>query len=776
MTLEILFLFAVLAGMVVLFLTEKLPVELTAFIGLATLTLTGYLAADEAFQGFASPAVITMLSIFFISGALLHTGIADGIASRIHAWVGSREIPLIIVIMLVAGALSAFMNNIAAVAVMMPAVAALARQAKIAPSRLFMPLAFGAILGGTTTLVGTPPNILTAEVMGNQGLEPFEFFDFTPFGLVLLGAGMLYMITIGRWLLPDRDPGAALSSTSDLTQIYRLRERLFSLRVPPGSPLDGTTLRDAQLGAALGVNVVAIERGGIKQLAPRPDDTIQGGDLLLVEGRFSDLEHLLRVQGIEVAASDEVRLREAAGRFSGMRVRVGAGSPMAGKTLRELHFREQFGVVVAALWRDGKTLHDKPGGQPLQVGDEILVLGEREEIEDLAVQPDLEVLEVGPPAVKSLEDGLMEVTVGKGSALAGVTLRESRLGELVGLTVVGVARGGGQLRALGPDDVLEEGDELLVTGEPSRVLSLMHMGEMEAFEEAPEIDLEAEDFGVIEAVVAPRSGIAGQTLKELDFRERYGLQVLAVWRDGRPVHEGLADICLRIGDALLLQGPTAKIRLLGPDPDFLVLEPTVQEERRTSRAPFALLGLGLMVALVVSGAFPIQVAAFTGAVFVLITGALTMEQAYRAVEWRAIFLVAAVLPVGIAMERSGAALLIANNVAEVAGALGPQIVLVMLLVMSSLLSQGLDGAPTVVLLAPVVFQVAEQLDISPYPLMMGVGLAASAAFMTPFSHKANLLVMGAGGYRVGDFVRVGSLLTVIVLALLALLIPLFFPF
>jgi len=719
MTLEILFLFAVLAGMVVLFLTEKLPVELTAFIGLATLTLTGYLAADEAFQGFASPAVITMLSIFFISGALLHTGIADGIASRIHAWVGSREIPLIIVIMLVAGALSAFMNNIAAVAVMMPAVAALARQAKIAPSRLFMPLAFGAILGGTTTLVGTPPNILTAEVMGNQGLEPFEFFDFTPFGLVLLGAGMLYMITIGRWLLPDRDPGAALSSTSDLTQIYRLRERLFSLRVPPGSPLDGTTLRDAQLGAALGVNVVAIERGGIKQLAPRPDDTIQGGDLLLVEGRFSDLEHLLRVQGIEVAASDEVRLREAAGRFSGMRVRVGAGSPMAGKTLRELHFREQFGVVVAALWRDGKTLHDKPGGQPLQVGDEILVLGEREEIEDLAVQPDLEVLEVGPPAVKSLEDGLMEVTVGKGSALAGVTLRESRLGELVGLTVVGVARGGGQLRALGPDDVLEEGDELLVTGEPSRVLSLMHMGEMEAFEEAPEIDLEAEDFGVIEAVVAPRSGIAGQTLKELDFRERYGLQVLAVWRDGRPVHEGLADICLRIGDALLLQGPTAKIRLF----------------------------LGLMVALVVSGAFPIQVAAFTGAVFVLITGALTMEQAYRAVEWRAIFLVAAVLPVGIAMERSGAALLIANNVAEVAGALGPQIVLVMLLVMSSLLSQGLDGAPTVVLLAPVVFQ-----------------------------HKANLLVMGAGGYRVGDFVRVGSLLTVIVLALLALLIPLFFPF
>jgi di/tricarboxylate transporter len=776
MTLEILFLFVVLTVMVVLFLTEKLPVELTAFIGLATLTLTGYLAPDEAFEGFASPAVITMLSIFFISAALLHTGVADSVASRIHALVGGREIPLVILIMLAAGALSAFMNNIAAVAVMMPAVAALARQAKIAPSRLFMPLAFGAILGGTTTLVGTPPNILTAEVMADEGLETFEFFDFTPFGFALLGAGVLYMITVGRWILPDRDPGAALSASSDLTQIYRLRERLFSLRVPHGSPLDGMTLRAAELGAALGVNVVAIERGGDKQLAPRPDAKLQGGDLLLVEGKFSDLEHMLRVQGVEVAESNEVRLREAAGRFSGIRVRIGEESLLAGKTLQELHFRERFGVMVAALWRDGMPLHDRPGGLPLRVGDELLGLGERAEIEELAAHPDIEVLEVGPPAVKAMDDGLMEVTVGKGSPLAGVTLRESRLGELVGLTVVGVSRGGGQLRALGPDELLEEGDELLVTGEPARVLSLMRIAEMEAFREVPEVDLESDEIGVVEAVVAPRSGIAGQTLKELDFRERYGLQVLAVWREGEPIHQGLANISLRIGDALLLQGPTGKIRRLGPDHDFLVLEPTVQEERRSARAPFALLGLGLMVALVVSGLFPIQVAAFTAAVFVVITGALSMEQAYRAIEWRAIFLVAAVLPVGIAMETSGAALLIASSVADVAGALGPQIVLILLLVMSSLLSQGLDGAPTVVLLAPVVFRVAEQLEISPYPLMMGVGLAASAAFMTPFSHKANLLVMGAGGYRVGDFIRVGSILTVVVLGILALMIPLFFPF
>jgi len=177
MTAQIAFLFAVIAAMVYLFLTEKLPVELTAFAGLAVLALTGYVAPDEAFQGFASPAVITMLSVFFVSGALLHTGVADGAARGIHNLVGPRENLLIVTLMLVAGILSAFMNNVAATAVMMPAVAALAKQARIAPSRLYMPLAFGAILGGTTTLVGTPPNLLTAQVMQERGIEPFHLLS-----------------------------------------------------------------------------------------------------------------------------------------------------------------------------------------------------------------------------------------------------------------------------------------------------------------------------------------------------------------------------------------------------------------------------------------------------------------------------------------------------------------------------------------------------------------------------------------------------------------------
>ena len=168
-------------------------------------------------------------------------------------------------------------------------------------------------------------------------------------------------------------------------------------------------------------------------------------------------------------------------------------------------------------------------------------------------------------------------------------------------------------------------------------------------------------------------------------------------------------------------------------------------------------------------------AAFVGATFVVLAGAISMEEAYRGVEWRAVFLVACILPVGMAMERTGAALLISGTVTDVAGPLGPYAVLAGLFGLASLLSQCLDGAPAVVLLTPVALGTAEQLGLSPYPIMMGISLAASAAFMTPFSHKANLLVMGAGGYRVTDFLRAGTPLTVIVLILLVVLVPVFFP-
>lgn len=777
MTFEIGFLFALLGVMVFLFLTEKLPVDLTAFLGLVVLVFMGYVQPDEAFSGFSSPAVITMLSIFFVSSALQYTGVARAMGAQIHRVVGSREIPLIVAIMLVAGVLSAFMNNIAAAAVLMPACVALGRQAKVSPSRLLMPLAFGSILGGTMTLVGTPPNLLTAAALSDRDLTPFGLFDFAPYGAALLAVGILFMITIGRKLLPKGGGGMAEVERADLASVYRIDERLFGLHVPPGSPMAGKTLEEARLSTVLGVQVVAIDRGEQEKLAPEGGERLREGDRLVVEGRLDDIEGRLELQDIEFGSLGAPNMGNACSEVCGALFRVKKGSPFVGRSLRGMKFRNKYKVLVAGVWRDGGQVVEGVADLELDSDDQLLVVGDLSRIDQLAERPDLEVLAEGDGALEKLDEGIFVLDIPEGSHLVGVTIGDAKLREHLDLTVIGVVRGGETELFISPDDAIDSGDRLVVTGEPARIARLLEMGHVEIAEDLPRRTLESEDVGLLEVVVAPRSSAAGRTLKELSFRKRYGLRALALWRNGEPVRSGLTDQKLRLGDGLLLHGPREKAALLSDDPDFVVLTDTESDgPHRPRKAPFALGALLFMVVLVVAGWFPIQVAAFAAATLVVLTRALKMTEAYRAVEWRAVFLVAAILPVGAAMERTGAAELLADTVASLAGGAGPYAVLVALMILSSLLSQGLDGAPTVVLLAPVVVSTAENLGLSPYPLMMGVGLAASAAFMTPFSHKANLLVMGAGGYRAMDYVRVGTPLTVIVLGLLALMIPLLMPF
>ena len=776
MTVEIGFLFLLLAIMVYLFLTEKIPVDLTAFAGLVILILTGYLTADEAFAGFASGAVITMLGVFILGAALLQTGLADIIGNRVYQWVGGREVILTITIMLVAGLLSCFMNNIAATAVLMPAVASICRRTGIAPSRLFMPLSFGAILGGTMTMVGTPPNILVAAILEENNLEAFRLFDFTPVGAVLLATGILFMVTIGRKLLPTREVGPTLTDRQDLAQVYQLHERLFSIRIPSSSVLDGVTLGEAQLSTTLGIQVLAITRGDLRMPAPAADTVLRSGDVLLAEGRLEDLREMLRVQGIRVRKADAEDLPPAIEGVSGIRAVLAAESPLLGRTLKDLRFRERFGVVVVAVQRGEELMREKLATMRLEEGDEIFALGEVSYIEELAQKPDFEAASLGFSALHQLQAHLYLMRIPDGSLMAGSTIEESRIGELVGFTVVGIVREGKTHLAVSPQEEIRVDDRLLVAGEPSRVIRLLELGDVQLDTKVSEPALESEDVVVAEASVAPRSEAAGRTLRELSFRDKFGLQVLGIWRRGSLLRTRLADLPLEFGDALMLQGPRRSVRKMAGDRDYVILTETGEVPRRTDKMPYALAGLALMIILVLTGLQPIQVAAFAAATLVILSGAITMEEAYRAVEWRAIFLVAAVLPVGVAMENTGAALLMAKTVVEWAGPYGPYVVLTAMVLLSSLLSQAFDGAPAVVLLAPVVLGMVDQLGLSPYPFMMGVGLAASAAFMTPFSHKANLLVMGAGGYRSWDYLKVGTPLTVILLALMVLLIPILFPF
>ena len=776
MTIQIAGLFVLLAVMVYLFLTEKLPVDLTAFLGLVVLIFAGYVKPEEAFLGFSSPAVMTMLSVFIVGAGLLETGVADIIGGQIHRIAGDSEMRLLVTLMLIAGVLSAFMNNIAAVAVLMPAVASLAPRVGLSPSRLFMPLAFGAILGGTTTLVGTPPNIVAAQMMSDRGLEPFQLFDFTPIGVAIMALGTVYMLTVGKRLLPTgKIRGPAVGGGKDLAEIYQLQKRLFSLRLPVDSAFAGRTLAETRLGNALGFKVLSIQRGGHDFVAEGSSE-LKGGDVLIVDGDLAKVQEFLGMERLDVRRMAADAVPGLSPGVDGIRVRVVPGGAIAGNTLRELEFRSRFGVVVLAIQHRGQLFSEHLAEQTLRIGDEVLAVGRSEDLERFAAEPGTELVGRGLAALTDLQERLSVIQVPDGSELIGATIRGSRLGDVVGLTVAGIVRGGQTLLAISPDETIQKGDGLLVAADPTVVQSLGSAAEVEFGAVVGQELLESEETAMVEVAVAPRSSAEGRTLYELEFTHRYGLLALSLWRGGHPKHVDLAHVALRFGDALLLRGPRDRIRKLASDADFVVLSDIVQAQRRTGKARYALGALVLMVVLVATGWQPIHVAAFTAASLTLLAGTLTMQEAYRVIEWRVIFLVAAVLPVGFAMERSGAAGFIADTVASTAGSAGPYAVLAALIVLASLLSQGLDGAPAVVLLAPVVFEMAELLELSPYPLMMGVSLAASAAFMTPFSHKANLLVMGAGGYQSRDYLRVGTPLTILILAMLVLLVPVFFPF
>ncbi len=776
MTLEMGMLFAVLAGMAVLFFTEKLSVELTAFIGLVFLILFGYIDPSEAFSGFASPAVITMLSIFFVSAALLHTGVADVIAGKVHKVIGNNEVLLIIALMVVAGVLSAFMNNIAAVAVLLPAVAGICKKTKIAPSRLFIPLSFGAILGGTTTLVGTPPNILAADLLAKKGLETFSLFDFMPMGLILLGTGILYMITIGRLLLPNKVISKSAGRTEDLTSIYHLQESLFSIRVQKNSKLDGITLEQAKLRHTLGVQVVGIIRDGKKELAPGPDTRLKGDDLLLVEGSYDKLKEMFQVQGVELGNPDTDDLADALNQVRCISAQIKTESSFVGKTLRDVHFREQFGAVVVGIRRGDKLIDNDLPAVEFKPGDALIAMGTKEQLDMISAPNDLDIIQKEITGFGELKSHLFLLSIHAGSPLAGRTIQKSKISELVGLTVAGIIRRKKSLIVAKPREKIKAGDQLLVAGEADRIRHLVSLGDVQLQQEITRTGIQSEDVGIVEVTLSPRSHAAGKTLVQTRFRENTGLQVVAIWTKGRVLNANLASQKLKVGDALLVQGSWNRIRALGTNPDFVVLTPSAQEPRRTRKAPIAIGALAIMIAMVMSGFMPIHVAAFTAATLVALFGAVTMEEAYRAVEWKAVFLVAAILPVGIAIERTGAAALASNAVTSLTGPFGPHGVLAGLVVLASTLSQSLDGAPAVVLMAPIVLPAAEQMGINTQSVMMAVALAASAAFMTPFSHKANLLVMGAGGYKVTDYLKVGTPLTIVLLILMVFLTPIFFPF
>ncbi len=778
MTPQITTVLAILALAVILFVTEKIRVDLVALLVLVILALTGLVTPAEALSGFSNLAVVTVWAVLILSAGLARTGVAGLVGRPLQRLAGDSEPRLIALIMLTVGVLSGFMNSIGVAALLMPVVVDIARRTGRPPSRLLMPLAFAALLGGLNTLIGTPANLLVSEVLRDFELTPFGMFDYTPIGLVAMLAGTLYMVFVGRHLLPNRDiKDVSTANGVEAEEFFELHEYLFVIRLPDASPLAGRSLAKSRLGAALGLNVLAILRPDQYRLAPGPGRTLRGGDRLLVEGSPDRLIEM-REQRTLVFENHSHGVEELyTGEIIVTAFELAAQSSLLGKSLEEADFRRHLGVIVLAIRRNGRVLRTNLEKIPLQHGDILLVQGTRGQLAALREVPGYLPCDVEPHEFR-LEERLVEMRVPEGSLLDGKTLVESRLGEAFGLGVMGIIRDGSTQLMPAAEMQLLVGDRLMIKARPDDLLTLRGLQSLEIDKEPPPdlSELESEQVGLAEVVLSPHSTMAGKTLYQTDFREKFGLSVLAIWRNGRPHRANLRDMPLRFGDALLLYGRRDKLRRLNAELDFLVLTEAAQTPPRREKAPLALGIMALVLLPVILGWISIAIAAVAGVVLMILTGCLTMDEAYSAIEWKAVFLIAGMLPLGIAMEQTGAANFLAEGVVNLVGGLGPLAVTASLFILTALATQVMPNPAVVVLLGPVAVNTATDLGISPYSLMMAVAISASAVFLSPVGHPANVLILGPGGYRFSDYTKVGLPLILVVLAVVLLVLPLIWPF
>ena len=389
-----------------------------------------------------------------------------------------------------------------------------------------------------------------------------------------------------------------------------------------------------------------------------------------------------------------------------------------------------------------------------------------------------------PPAdlaeIYRLGERLFRVRLPIGSCLIGQTLAESALRETYGVNVVAIERNGQVIVSPPPTAVLNESDIVLLEGrldefKGQNAEACLEILSPEAWREA---DLESTDATLVEIVLAPRSTWLGLTLRDVRFREKYGMAVLGIWRLSRPIRAHLSDLPLQFGDALLLQGPRERIALLRTEPDLIVLDEGTPEQVTPRSRQKSWLALAIVSGTILLAAFnPLLVGEIMlgGALLAVLVRVLTMDQAYAAIEWRTVFLVAGMLSLGLAMSQSGAAALIANGLVGVFLPMGPLVLLAGLFLTTTLMTQIMPGAAVAAILAPIAIQTAQQAGLNPRSLAMAVALATSMAFITPLGHPVNVLVLGLGGYSFRDFLRVGLPLTVLLFGVVMILLPIFWP-
>jgi di/tricarboxylate transporter len=376
-----------------------------------------------------------------------------------------------------------------------------------------------------------------------------------------------------------------------------------------------------------------------------------------------------------------------------------------------------------------------------------------------------------------LEGYLFRALVPAGSPLIGKRMGESGFLETYGVLVVGLERDGEMTVSPALDTKFRENDVLVLAGEMEELLirdAGQHL-EVQPLSKWQRQDIESETVGLAEVMLSPRSRLIGQTLRSAHFREKYGMTVLAIWGAKGPAYVGLQNLPLEFGDALLLLGPRSRLAMLRADPDLILLTGEQPPASVRGKGWLALSIFAGSLALATWGPWPVAEVMMGGALLMVLVRVLTMEQAYQAIQWRLVFLVAGMLPLGIAMTKTGAAGVLADWMVRSLGGAGPVVMLAGLIVLTVALSQAVKGAAVASVMVPIAVQSAHQIGAEPRSLAMGVALATSMAFITPLGHPVNILVMGEGGYQFRDFLKVGLPLTLLLLVVVLLVLPVFWP-
>ncbi|MGB7440281.1 MAG: SLC13 family permease [Coleofasciculaceae cyanobacterium] len=569
------------------FIGEWLPVELTAISVTVLLMLLGLVTPEEGISGFGNSATITVMAMFILSAGIARTGAIQVLRDLLLRWGGKNITQQILVMGIMAGSITAFINNTAVVAIFLPIVEEWCKKQSISVSKLLMPLSFATILGGMITVIGTSTNILASGLSKQLGYGEFHLFQFTTMGLITFAIGLTYLAFVAPKLVPIRN------APSRNLEDYALKDYVTEVVVTPRSSLIGKTLRSTQLQRRFDIDVLELIRNDCRFPQPLADKILAAGDIFIVRGTREDLLKIREEQGLDI--------------------------------LPEVLFKE----------------------------------------ESLETQ------------LSSGEESIAEVLILSNSCLVGSTLKDGR------------------------------------------------------------------------------------------FRQRYNATVLAIKRGQELIRERLGKLPLHFGDLLLVQGPKESFLGLQTTPELLVIEQTDGENLRHNKAPTAVT-IGLAVVLVAAlGLVPILVSALAGVVLMVVTGCLKPGEMYDAVRWDVIFLLAGLIPLGVAMEKSGATHWLADKFLALGSGLSGYWILLFFFVATSLLTEILSNNASVVLMIPIAVEVAKTLGLNPLAFMFAVTFAASNSFMTPIGYQTNTMVYGPGGYKFIDFFRVGAPLSL----LMAIVIP-----